>query len=127
MLYDDRCPLCIRTATLVRALDWGDRLGLGGLEARWPALAVSRKDLDLAQCRREMHLLLPDDSVRRGFDAFSEIARRVPLLWPAWVLFRVPGVPAVGRRVYRWVAARRTRVKPCTFEACAVEETVRRG
>ncbi|HEY8370694.1 MAG TPA: DCC1-like thiol-disulfide oxidoreductase family protein [Thermodesulfobacteriota bacterium] len=121
VLYDDRCPFCIRTATLVRALDWGDRLALGGLEARWPALAASRRDLDLDQCRREMHLLLPDGSVRRGFDAFTEIARRVPLLWPLWGGFSVPGVPAIGRRVYRWVAARRTRVTACTFEACGVD------
>lgn len=122
VLYDDRCPFCLRTVATLRALDWFDRLSLGGLEARWPQLSATRPDLRLEDCRREMHLLLADGSVRRGFDAFRAIAGRVPALWPMWALMRLPGAAPVGRRVYAAVARRRIRVEPCTFDVCGVDE-----
>jgi hypothetical protein len=42
-----------------------------------------------------------------GFDAFCEIGRVVPALWPLRLLARVPGVTALGRSLYSRIAENR--------------------
>src|SRR5258708_39306364 len=45
-----------------------------------------------------------------GFFAFREIALRAPVFWPLVPFLYVPGVPALGRRAYAWIAANRSRL-----------------
>ncbi len=119
VLFDGRCPLCIRSMTVLRYADWLDRLAFTDVEARWPEIAARRPDLSAAGCRREMHVLLPDGSVRRGFFGLRALIRYLPPLWPLLPLVHVPGASAIGSRVYALLAARRTRFEGCSFETCS--------
>ena len=56
-------------------------------------------------------------AVFRGYFAFKEILRRLPLTWPLLLLFHLPGADAIGPRVYAWVARNRRRLG-CTTETC---------
>jgi hypothetical protein len=47
-------------------------------------------------------------SIAAGFDAFRRLAWVLPAAWPLVPILYVPGVPALGRRVYRWIASHRS-------------------
>ncbi|MGH7607735.1 MAG: thiol-disulfide oxidoreductase DCC family protein, partial [Gemmatimonadales bacterium] len=69
--------------------------------------AVRHLGIGLPALAAAMHLVLPDGRVYAGADAAPELLRRLPgKRWLA-VLFRVPGVLRLARRVYAWLAARR--------------------
>lgn len=125
VLFDEQCPLCVRAMTVVRYADWLDRLRYSEVGPRWASLAAERPELSLDACRHEMHVILPDGSVRRGFLAFRALLPYLPALWPLLPLSRAPGAARVGPRLYRLVAARRSRFGSCTFDGCAVGD--RRG
>jgi hypothetical protein len=46
--------------------------------------------------------------IETGFDGYRSIAWVLPIAWLALPILYVPGVPAVGRRAYRFVAAHRS-------------------
>lgn len=71
-----------------------------GLTERFPAL--KGEDLNTG-----LRLLQPDGTVNAASEAVYEIGRRLPR-WRriAW-LYRVPGLHAVARKLYAWLAAHR--------------------
>jgi hypothetical protein len=72
-----------------------------------------------------MHVVTPDHRhVYHGFAALRWLAWRLPLLWPVLPLLYLPGVPALGQRLYLWVARNRFRLVPCHGGVC---ETGGRG
>lgn len=118
--YDGECGWC-------RGLAEGnaDRLARRGYRAeplQGPGVA-ERLGVTEAALRAEMHLLTPDGRCRVGADALLELARvgrwSRPLAWVGgW-----PGVHALLRRAYRWVADHRT----CRNGACALPEAAGAG
>lgn len=119
ILFDGSCPLCIRSMTVVRYFDWFDRLRLADLETRWPSLAANYPEIAVEDCRREMHLLLSDGSVRTGFFAFRKILWNLPLLWPLSPMLYLPGASTLGPMLYRWIAGRRLRLQSCRVGTCS--------
>jgi predicted DCC family thiol-disulfide oxidoreductase YuxK len=69
--------------------------------------------------REEMAVVTPEGQVLRGFFAFREVSRRLPLLWALVPLMYGPGAEWAGTRMYAWVAANRAR-RLCEGDACAV-------
>jgi predicted DCC family thiol-disulfide oxidoreductase YuxK len=120
ILFDGQCPLCLRSMTVLRYFDWFNRLAFSELQQRWPNLVLSRPDLSREDCQREMHVLLPDGSVRKGFFAFREILQYLPPLWLLLIIFYLPLTSTVGPKLYRIVAARRPRLQECSFANCAI-------
>jgi predicted DCC family thiol-disulfide oxidoreductase YuxK/uncharacterized membrane protein YphA (DoxX/SURF4 family) len=120
ILYDGQCPLCIRTMTQLRYLDWFDNLRFTDVISRWPSLAEKHPDLSLENCLREMYLLLPDGSVRKGFFTFREILWHLPPLWPLLIVFYLPLASTLGPKIYRRIASRRFRFEKCTSENCLI-------
>jgi predicted DCC family thiol-disulfide oxidoreductase YuxK len=108
-LYDGSCGLCQRTVAVLRRLDLGGRVEFLDALADWPRIHAAHPALLQDDCIRTMHVVTRDGRVETGFDAYRAIAWSLPLLWPVAPLLDVPGVPAVGRRVYASVAARRHR------------------
>jgi predicted DCC family thiol-disulfide oxidoreductase YuxK len=120
VLYDGACPLCVRSVELLKKLDWLHRLTYwnvrdpGGLPAHHPRL-------DPRRLLQEMHLVVPGGrEVFHGFGAFRWMAWRLPLLWWLLPLLYVPGVPALGQRLYLWVARNRFRLVPCHGGVCTL-------
>jgi predicted DCC family thiol-disulfide oxidoreductase YuxK len=120
VLFDGGCPLCRKSVALLKRLDWRGRLAYH--DARDAAgLPPTAAPLDPERLLKEMHLVAPGGRrVHAGFEAFRWIAGRLPPLWLVWPLLFLPGVPWLGRRLYRWVARHRYHLVPCGDGGCAV-------
>jgi predicted DCC family thiol-disulfide oxidoreductase YuxK len=120
ILYDGQCPLCQKSVAILKRLDWLDRLTYH--DARQSdTLPESEIPLDPQKLLEEMHLLTSDrKQVYVGFFAFRWIAARIPVLMGLFPLLFLPGVPALGTRVYRWVAKNRFGLVPCHDGQCQV-------
>jgi predicted DCC family thiol-disulfide oxidoreductase YuxK len=119
VIYDGLCPLCIRTMTILDALDWRRRLAYLDLEADRSRLAAVAPDVSAEQARAAMHVVSPDGQVDRGYFAFRKLARIAPPLWPLVPLLYLPFAATIGPQLYALVARRRTR-HLCTAQSCAV-------
>lgn len=124
VLYDGQCRLCQKSVRLLQRLDWFHRLAYqdARAETNWP---VTEPPLQFEQLMSEMHVVTPRGRVHRGFMAFRWIAWRLPLVAFVAPLLYVPGVPALGRRVYRWVARNRFGLVPCDQGECRLPPTAR--
>ena len=119
VIYDGLCPLCIRSMTILDALDFRHRLSYLDLEADRSRLAALAPGVPASEARAAMRVVAPDGQVYRGFFAFRELARILPPLWPFVPLLYLPFATAIGPRVYGLVARHRTR-QVCRAETCAV-------
>ncbi len=118
VLYDGECPLCQRSVAILKRLDWLRRLVF--LDARDEAnIPEAVQPLNRDRLLEEMHLVTPDRrKVYHGFGAFRWMAWRLPLLWPLAPVLHLLGMPAIGQRVYRWIARNRFKLVPCTHGEC---------
>jgi predicted DCC family thiol-disulfide oxidoreductase YuxK len=118
VLYDGQCPLCLKSVAWLKRLDWRKRLAY--VNVREPGRVPPRDPpLDPKRLLEEMHLITPDGRhVYHGFGAFRWLAWRLPPLWPLAPLLYLPGVPALGQRLYLWVARNRYRLVPCHDGVC---------
>lgn len=93
----------------MRALDWRRRIEFVDLHQ---AEAASERDVDLSrrQLMSEIHVLDADGRLYAGFAGLRRMLRELPLGFPLWLLLRLPGSDAIGKRVYRFIARRRYRV-----------------
>ncbi|HEY9865591.1 MAG TPA: DCC1-like thiol-disulfide oxidoreductase family protein [Candidatus Obscuribacterales bacterium] len=121
ILYDGLCPLCIRSMTVLCYFDWFQRLIYTPVEEQWASIQKTYPDLSLDACLAEMHLILPDGSVRKGFFAFREIIRYLPPLWPLLAILYFPGSDILGPKIYGFVASRRKRLTRCSFDSCSLK------
>ncbi|MCY3799265.1 MAG: DUF393 domain-containing protein [Chloroflexi bacterium] len=108
-LYDGNCVVCRSTCGAMRALDWRKRIKFvdlhesGAGRERYP-------ELSREQLMREIHVLDGDGKVYAGFKATRRMLREAPLGKPLWLLLLLPGMDALGARVYRFIARRRYRI-----------------
>ena len=119
LVYDGFCPLCIRTMTQLDELDGARRLRYVDLERETDRARALLPGVSIEDMRQAMAVVTPTGVGLRGFFAFREISRRLPVLWPLVPLMYAPGSAWVGTRVYAWVAANRAR-RLCDGDACAV-------
>ena len=104
VFYDAECRFCV--AGMKR---WGGlfaRRGFQWLPLQTPGTAA-RLGVTDALLLEEMWVQRADGSVLSGVNAWSELMRSVWWLWPLGVLIGVPGINAIARAVYRWVAQNR--------------------
>lgn len=120
ILYDGECTLCRESMTILRRLDWFGRLTYQNARAV-DELPVTTPPLDPVRLLEEMHLLTPDrEQVHHGFAALRWLAWHLPLLWPIAPFLIIPGIPALGQRIYLWIARHRFDLVPCQNGACRV-------
>jgi predicted DCC family thiol-disulfide oxidoreductase YuxK len=119
MIYDGKCPLCIRSITLVAYLDWFHRVKFRDV-TDWSTVSKIYPKLDLQACMKEMHVInTRDGETYTGFFGFRRIAREIPSMFPLVPLFSFPGVSIPGQWVYRLVAGNRLRLgHRCTRNTC---------
>lgn len=116
IVYDGSCSFCRRQVSRIQRWDKRGRFELlarqsAGIEDRFPRLAE-------AEFNTGMRLIEPDGRIFVGADAVYHIARALPF-WRAFAwLYRVPGIHALARWAYAWVAARRLRLA----EACELPD-----
>jgi predicted DCC family thiol-disulfide oxidoreductase YuxK len=120
VLYDGDCPLCRKTTSILRRLDWLHRLSFHNCRDS-VGIPENSAHLDPARMIREMHVLTPDRSVAHaGFRAVRWIAGRVPLLWLLYPLLFIPGMGRIGQRMYLWIARNRFHLVPCHVGVCTI-------
>lgn len=118
VLFDGACPKCRASMALLTAADPDHLIQPVDLTA----VDVTRIDRTLTReaCMNAMHAIDRRGRITAGFDAVRTVAFTLPLFWPlAWVGL-VPGIPPIGRRLYRMVAESRRRDGPCTDEVCGL-------
>jgi predicted DCC family thiol-disulfide oxidoreductase YuxK len=108
VIFDGDCGLCMRTVAVLRALDVGRRLAFLDAWRDWPSVHARFPALDQNACVAEMHLVRDDGRIFTGFDAYRALAWCLPLAAPIAPVLYVPGVRAVGCRLYTRIAASRT-------------------
>src|SRR6185437_8697135 len=120
VLFDGHCPFCRKSVALLRRLDWMHQLQY--VDVRDPAaLPAEAAGLAPERLLEEMHVLTPDGrQVYHGFAALRWLAWRLPLLWFMVPWLYVPGIPALGQRLYLWVARHRFQLVPCHGGVCTV-------
>lgn len=104
IFYDGGCGFCVRGVGR-----WGELFARRGfiwlpLQTAGTAARLRVSEADLLA---EMHLLLPDNRIRRGVDAWAAMLRAVWWLWPVGVLLAVPGLRQIGAAIYRLIARNR--------------------
>jgi predicted DCC family thiol-disulfide oxidoreductase YuxK len=105
MIYDGRCGLCVRSMAWFLSFD-----GLGQIKIRDFRTSPSPVVTD-AQLEKALYLVLPDGRTLPGFEAYRHVVLRVPGLWWQIPFFYVPVFSRlVGRPVYNWIAANRSRL-----------------
>lgn len=105
VVYDGECPFCRKQMAWVRARDRQEHFEFVPSQA--PELTQRFPILEGENLSSGLRLLQVDGSVHSSADAVYEIARRLPRWrWLAW-LYRVPGLRALARSLYRWIAAHR--------------------
>ena len=120
VLYDGLCPLCARTIRVVRSMDLFGRVEVEDFRRLGPEeLSAKANGVAAAALEHEMLVTVGRRSYS-GFEAYRALAVALPALWPLAPWLFIPGVPALGRIVYRYVARRRFALAACN-EACATD------
>lgn len=114
VLYDGRCGFCCGWMVPVLLCDWLHRVQAVDLHNA-PARQEVLPDVPLTRLEQTMHVRLPNGEIATGFDGIRRLLRHLPPAWLLLPLLWLPGVAAVGRRLYARVAARRS----CTHATCA--------
>ncbi len=96
------------------------RRGFCWLPAQTPGTA-ERLGVDEPSLNEEMKVLLADERVFGGVDAWALLFRSVCWLWPLGVLLSVPGVRWLGAKFYRFIANNRY----CIGNACVTQHDLR--
>jgi predicted DCC family thiol-disulfide oxidoreductase YuxK len=109
MIYDGRCGFCFRSMAWFLAFD-----GLNQIRVRDFRTNPSPVVTD-AQLEKALYLVLPDGRALPGFEAYRYVVLRVPGLWWQVPLFYLPVLSRlIGRPLYDWIAANRSRLSSMT-------------
>jgi predicted DCC family thiol-disulfide oxidoreductase YuxK len=105
VLYDGNCALCLRTKTILQKIDLFKKvtwLSLQEFEEVQKDARFTAKEL-----RSELHILLPNQRVLKGYKA----VRRILLISPYTFIFAsilyLPFLHFIGDPIYRWIARNR--------------------
>lgn len=108
VLYDDRCNLCDRTVRFLRRMDIFHVVTLRPLSHN--AELIARIGLSTSEALKDLYGHDPRTGrTWRGYDFYMEISKRLLLLWPAFAVFLLGRLLAIGPFIYRLIADRRVR------------------
>ncbi len=121
LLYDGHCAFCRACRDILKGLDHADQLE--PLSFQDPGVLEQFPTIGYERAMASMHLVMIDGRIFGEEAMLRELFRLTPwyLRWMG-VLFVVPGVSGLARRMYRWVARNRYRLSgapPCE-DACEV-------
>ena len=104
ILYDGECPFCQRWVARVENLFTKRGFDFAPLQAPWVSECLGP---DVVGTLTEMRVFTMDGRLFGGADAILFLARRVWWAWPLAWGGGLPGVTALVRYLYRWLAKRR--------------------
>ena len=103
LYYDDRCNLCKKTVTLLKVVDFYDRIEVTGLSQ-----APSKiKDIFL----NDIQIVYQEgEEIYSAFNAYYRICRNIFPFCLLFPLFFAGKVTGLGEKAYNWVALRRIKM-----------------
>ncbi len=105
VFYDGRCGMCRGSRRLGIGLDWFKRVTW--LDFRQAEVRDRVPHISDDQLQQEMYLITNRGEVLPGFLAWRHLLNSFPLTFiPSFVLY-LPGMEAIGNRVYKYIADRR--------------------
>jgi predicted DCC family thiol-disulfide oxidoreductase YuxK len=120
VLFDGDCPMCRKTTSILKRLDWRHRLAFHNCRDV-DHIPANTAHLDPERMIAEMHVLTADRGrAFSGFRAVRWIAGRVPVLWPLYPLLFIPGMARLGQRIYLGIARHRFHLVPCRDGVCTI-------
>ena len=124
IVFDGDCGFCTRS---LRALQRIDRDGVMRLHDSHESALIASKFPMLrgADFDDAMFAVTADGRVFRGYFAFKELLRKLPVGWPLRLLSALPGADVIGPRIYARVAGNRHRLG-CDSTGCALPPTAAR-
>jgi predicted DCC family thiol-disulfide oxidoreductase YuxK len=117
VVWDDGCGFCATWVRWFRRLDWTRALRF----VPRSELPESGLQVSEAAAAEALQLVSPSGVVRSGFSAVVGVAEVLPISFLWAPVFRLPPLAAVGSRVYRRVAARRTCPMPALSSAARTD------
>ena len=118
LLFDGECRLCRRAVRWVRAWDLARRIVC--LPYQHPLVPRVLPDVPPSRLASEMLFVAPSGARHHGLDGLRRLLRLLPGGLPLRLLLSIPGVPALVRPVYRWLATHRHRLTTALPSAPAV-------
>jgi predicted DCC family thiol-disulfide oxidoreductase YuxK len=107
VIYDGGCGLCGRTVSILRALDLSHKVEFLDAVNEWPGIETRFPGLDRIQCFTDMQVFTPQGQRYGGFYGYRALAHVLPIGWLVLPILYLPGIPGIGSRIYRSVAASR--------------------
>jgi predicted DCC family thiol-disulfide oxidoreductase YuxK len=110
--YDGDCGFCagagrwLSKADFFHSVEW----------IPWQSLAEPPNGLSGEDLGRAAYLDAGNGRLYKGFHAFRMLALRLPPLLPIAPMLWLPGMDALGRAAYGWIAQNRYRFSGCSIE-----------
>ena len=128
IFFDAHCQICQRSRQMIHRL--APNAPVRFIDANNPRELARYPQMNGADTRGQMHVLDPTGHLSGGYDALVALTPILPLVaWSRGLLNRTP-IRALGRRIYRWLAANRYRLGgqvSCREGACQLNPTPSRG
>ncbi len=106
VLYDGRCGFCKKTIFLIHIMDWLHRIQFENLHDQKVRERYA-PHVEVATLNEAIHTVDQKDGIKKGFFAVRTVCMELPMFWPVVYLLFIPGIPAIGTRVYGYIAAHR--------------------
>ena len=100
--YDNRCLFCINTKNKVDKWDKKKRLKWVGIDS----FDYKKYNLKKEDLLEEMYLIA-DDKIYKGYYTWKFISKKIPLLFPLYIISFIPGVDFIGDKIYKFISKHR--------------------
>jgi predicted DCC family thiol-disulfide oxidoreductase YuxK len=102
IIYDNKCHFCISTKSRFEKLDRKAKFEWVGIDnSNYKKYNLKKEDL-----LKEMHLIL-NNKVYKGYYAFRQISKRIPVFFVFYLISLIPGIDFIGRKIYGFIARHR--------------------
>jgi len=118
VIYDEQCEVCQAGVSWLRILDREKRTVIHPIDP--DTLSKIHPKLDVDACLRELHVITPEGTIIVGADAVILLARLFSETRLIGNITGAPGVRAISRFLYRFVALNRYALSKCRGGACHV-------
>ncbi len=105
VLFDGRCGFCKASVITLMSFDWLKRLQFESFHDE-AARKKYAPDIDTKELNDKIHVVHAH-GITAGFFAFRTLSWELPPLWILAPFLYAPFVPAIGVKMYAWVARHR--------------------
>ena len=100
LFYNGQSDKCVWILTMLCYFDWFGRIRYHDIAEDMPAQLQAQPEITLQRPLADLYLIGPKSTVEEGFSALRKIIGYLPPLWPLLAVMYIPGVSAVGEKVY---------------------------